>query len=143
MTIGDRIRERRIELGLSQQELAEKLGYRSKVSVSHAENDRDDMTTTRIQKYADALDVTPGYLMGWTRESFDIDNGIHDYNEHLQNIYSYFGYEEHYIVEVYDKLSSKGRKEMLTLISNLQKKYCITTTPEEKLEEILMDNAGL
>ena len=65
MTIGQRIRQRREELGLSQQELAARLGYRSKVSISNVENDRDDMTTTRVQKYAKALETTSAYLMGW------------------------------------------------------------------------------
>lgn len=65
MTIGQRIKQRREELGLSQQELATRLGYKSKVSISNAENDRDDMTTTRVQKYAKALETTSAYLMGW------------------------------------------------------------------------------
>lgn len=65
MTIGQRIKQRREELGLSQQELATRLGYKSKVSISNVENDRDDMTTTRVQKYAKALETTSAYLMGW------------------------------------------------------------------------------
>lgn len=65
-TLGTRIKRRREELGLTQTELAERLGLKSKVSVSNAENDRDDMTTTRIQKYAEALNTSIAYLMGWT-----------------------------------------------------------------------------
>lgn len=75
MTIGQRIKQRREELGLSQQELATRLGYKSKVSISNAENDRDDMTTTRVQKYAKALETTSAYLMGWEKGvDFKVDD---------------------------------------------------------------------
>ena len=65
MTIGERIKNRREELGLTQQELAERLGNKSRASVSTVEHDKEDMTTTRIRQYADALQTTTSYLMGW------------------------------------------------------------------------------
>ena len=65
MTIGERIRNRRKELGLSQEELAQRLGNKSRASVCTVEKDREDMTTTRIRQYAEALETTPAYLMGW------------------------------------------------------------------------------
>ena len=66
MTIGQRIKQRRKELGLTQTELAHRLGNKSKVSVCTVENDKEDLTTDRIRKYAKALDCEPAYLMGWT-----------------------------------------------------------------------------
>ena len=98
MTLGERIKNRRLELGLSQTDLALRLGYKSKVSVSNAENDRDDMTTTRIEKYAKALHVTPAYLMGWEDTPSDdlvelaskvqptVDLHIDDYFMELPNV---------------------------------------------------------
>ena len=65
MEIGDRIRERRKALGLTQTELAQRLGLTSKAAISTVENNKEDMTTERIRKYAEALDTTPQYLMGW------------------------------------------------------------------------------
>lgn len=65
MEIGDRIRERRKALGLTQTELAQRLGLTSKAAISTVENNKEDMTTERIRKYAAALDTTPQYLMGW------------------------------------------------------------------------------
>lgn len=65
MDIGDRIRERRKALGLTQLELAKRLGLTSKAAISTVENNKEDMTTERIRKYAEALDTTPQYLMGW------------------------------------------------------------------------------
>ena len=69
MTTGERIRKRRNELGLSQEELAHRLGNKSRASVCTVENDKEDLTTDRIRKYAEALETTPGYLMGWEDEA--------------------------------------------------------------------------
>ena len=68
MTIGERIRIRRKELGLTQEDLAKKLGNKSRASVCTVEKDKEDLTTTRIRQYADALECTPAYLMGWEDE---------------------------------------------------------------------------
>lgn len=82
MTLGERIKKRRTELGLSQTELAEKMGLKSKVSISNAEHDKDDMTTTRIRKYAEALGVTPSYLM-WGDSEPAVDYSILTHDEEI------------------------------------------------------------
>lgn len=65
MTIGERIKARRVELGLTQEELAKRLGNKSRASVCTVERDKEDLTTARIRQYAEALEVSPSYLMGW------------------------------------------------------------------------------
>ena len=77
MTIGQRIKERRKELGLSQEELANRLGNKSRASVCTVERDKEDLTTTRIRQYAEALETTPAHLMGWDR----VDNNNNDAND--------------------------------------------------------------
>lgn len=62
--LGQRIKNRRKELGMTQTDLANKLGLKSKASVSKVELGEDNLTTTTIQKYADALETTPAALMG-------------------------------------------------------------------------------
>lgn len=64
MTIGQRVKLLREKKGLTQQELAELLGYRSKTSVAHIENGRD-IPRSMVVKLSDLLDTTPAYLMGW------------------------------------------------------------------------------
>lgn len=68
MTVGDRIKQRRLELGLTQEELAERLGYKGRTSVCVVETGGDNVTTTKVQKFAMALGVSPAYLMGWEEE---------------------------------------------------------------------------
>ena len=67
MTIGDRIRNRRIELGLSQDEVAKRLGYKSRSSVNKIETARE-IPSRKIEEMARILDCSPGYIMGWTED---------------------------------------------------------------------------
>ena len=64
-TIGSRIRTRREELGLSQDELAKRLGYKSRSSLNKIELDQRNLTQSKIKAIADALETTPSYIMGW------------------------------------------------------------------------------
>ena len=65
MKIGDRIKYRRIELNMSQDELAKKLGYKSRSSINKIERDASGLPQNKIAEIAKALQTTPGYIMGW------------------------------------------------------------------------------
>lgn len=65
--IGKRIRIRREELGITQEELASKLGYKSKTTIAKIENGTNDIVQSKVIEFAQALDTTPAYLMGWTQ----------------------------------------------------------------------------
>ena len=65
MNIGDRIRNRRLELNMTQDELAKKLGYKTRGSVTKIESGYQNLTQPKIVAMAKALDTTPAYLMGW------------------------------------------------------------------------------
>lgn len=67
---GLRIRNRRIELGMTQDELAAKVGYKSKVSICKLETERD-LPIKKLKPIADALDISVAELMGW--------DDIHDF----------------------------------------------------------------
>ena len=64
MTIGERIKLKREELGMSQEELAEKIGYKSRSSINKIELDRQQLTQKKIKVFADALGVTANYILG-------------------------------------------------------------------------------
>lgn len=66
MGLGDRIRERRLALRLSQDELARRLGYTSRSTVNKIEKGHNDINQTKIVAFAKALNTTPQYLMGWS-----------------------------------------------------------------------------
>lgn len=70
-SFGKRVKDRREYLGLSQEDLASKLGYSDKSSISKIENDQRDITRGKVVDFAKILKTTPAYLMGWEESPVD------------------------------------------------------------------------
>ena len=68
MDIGERIKRRREELDMSQAELARKVGYSSRSTITRIERDGNGISQDKIIAIAQALKTTPSYLMGWEDE---------------------------------------------------------------------------
>ena len=64
MTIGDRIAARRKELGMTQLQLAKKLGYTSKTTISRIETGSNKLKLSKVKAIADALEISPTELIG-------------------------------------------------------------------------------
>ena len=64
MNIGDRIRQLREQLGLTQEEVGNKIGV-TKATVNRYETGEIDIKRTIAIKLADVLNSTPSYIMGW------------------------------------------------------------------------------
>lgn len=62
--MGNRIRERREALNITQSELAEKTGYSSHSSIAKIENGVVDLPQSKILIIATALNTTPSFLFG-------------------------------------------------------------------------------
>lgn len=63
--IGKNIMEARKRLGMTQEELATKVGYKSKSTINKIELGINDLPQKKIKLFADALGMDPGELMGW------------------------------------------------------------------------------
>lgn len=63
--IGKRIREKREAIGMTQEELASKLGYKNKSSIAKIETGANDIIQSKVVEFANVLDTTVAYLMGW------------------------------------------------------------------------------
>lgn len=63
--IGKRIKAKREELGITQEELASRLGYKSKTTIAKIENGTNDIVQSKVVAFAEALGTTTAYLMGW------------------------------------------------------------------------------
>lgn len=63
-SIYERIKQRRNELGLTVEELANKMGYKDKSSISKIENGKADIPTSKVVAFARALETTTAYLLG-------------------------------------------------------------------------------
>lgn len=65
MTIGERIKQRRIELGLSVDEVAEKLGKNRATVYRYESNEIENLPVGTLEPLAKILETTPAQLMGW------------------------------------------------------------------------------
>ncbi len=72
--IGIRIKRRRETLEMSQEDLAIKVGYKSRSSINKIELGERDLTQKKIMLFAKALGTTPSYLMGWEDENNNISS---------------------------------------------------------------------
>lgn len=108
MTVGERIKQRREELGLTQMQLAYKMGYNTRSSISRTEQAGDDIGTNRIVKFAEALNVSPAYLMGW-EDGTGVDFTVTD--------------DEKLIIESYRRSDSDTKKMVKRLLAYAEKLY--------------------
>ena len=87
MNLADRVRLRREELGISQEQLALRMGYSSRTSINKIENGRP-CSQKIIARLAEALSVSIPYLMGWEDEEQEKPNIPEDdgLSEELQDL---------------------------------------------------------
>lgn len=67
-TVGDNISAIRKSLGWTQEELAVKMGYKSKSTINKIELGINDIPQGKILKFAEVLGTTPAHLMGWSAD---------------------------------------------------------------------------
>ena len=65
MTIGQRIKQKRIEMKLSADELAKRLGKNRATVYRYENGDIENLPIDILEPIAQALNTTPAYLMGW------------------------------------------------------------------------------
>ena len=72
------IKRRRIELGMTQDELAKLTGYTDRSSITKIEAGKVDLPQSKIMQFAEVLNVSPTALLGWE------DDGHYDNDDTLE-----------------------------------------------------------
>ena len=90
---------------MSQQELADKLGYTSRSTINKIEHDANNLRLSKIADFAKVLNTSPGYLMGW-------DEQPEEY--YLDSIAQ--------LINKYDRLNNEGRKQLIDYVDFLLSK---------------------
>ena len=67
-TIGNNISRIRRDLGLTQEDLAKLMGYKSKSTINKIELGINDIPQSKIVQFAQVLGTTPAELMGWKED---------------------------------------------------------------------------
>ena len=115
MTTADRIKNRRIELGLTQLEVARRLGLTTKAAVSKVEQQGNNVTLKSVEKFAKALDCSKAYLMGWEDDVITMEINTSDTeSESSERIKK--------IVELYSRLSEDDQHLIDDMLKSLASK---------------------
>lgn len=113
-SIGENIAQKRKELGLTQEELAKRMGYKSKSTINKIELGINDIPQSKIVKFADVLQTTPANLMGW-KEKIQ-ENPVEMAQLHFEMI------EDVDLTEIFEDfkmLDQKKRKIVKDLVKSL------------------------
>lgn len=108
MTVGDRIREIRVSLEISQTELAKRAGYSDKTRISKIENSGNEISMKQVKRIAKALNVDSAFLMGW-RQPEDTDRAKDIRSAYLTNTFK-LSDDEVELIEAYRLLDKTGKE---------------------------------
>lgn len=119
--IGKRIRTRREELGITQEELASRLGYKSKTTIAKIENGTNDIVQSKVIEFAQVLDTTPAYLMGWLQ--YDKRTSGKEASDDkviklAQNLLKFHGSGKQ-LMDNYEQLSDTNKKKVVDYSESL------------------------
>ena len=113
VTIGQRIAEVRKRLGMTQEELAHRVGYQTKSAINKIEMGLREVPQKKIAAFATALGVTPGQLMGWEESPEELGALAADVllNPELLRL-----------VQIYSGLDDADKNMLLMLAENMHQK---------------------
>ena len=118
MGIGERIKNRRMQLGISAEQLATKIG-RSKTTVYRYETEEiENMPSSVLEPIAKALLTTPAYLMGWDESPEDTETAQVTLPEQLKQ---YAGAFENGLKDL-DQEDMEDMLELLNFVNSRKKK---------------------
>ncbi len=116
MTVGDRIREKRLEKGIAQIDLALKCDISKQTLYKYENNIVTNIPLNKITDLAAALNVTESYLMGWEDaeiiiEMADTDVALSNMSKRLKEyalkLASLTVEDQEMIMKMIDKCDSK------------------------------------
>lgn len=121
MTIGERIQQRRIELNMTQEELAKKIGYTNKSTIARIETGTNQLRQSKIYEIAKALDTTPGYIMGWEDEEPSKEENLTPEMARLIAMITRNKIISQYVEKLF-KLNERDRSIVFSLIDSMTEK---------------------
>lgn len=129
MTIGLRIKELRVQHGVTQSELAEAIGTIKQTIHKYESGVITNIPSDKIESIANYFNVTPAYLMGWnTKDGNRVSNNV-SLSEAIKNSY---GDRSIDLLDNYIVLNELGQKKALETVSDLTQIPKYQKQPETK-----------
>lgn len=114
MSIGQRIKQKRLEAGLSVEEMAKRLNKNRATIYRYESDEIENLPISILAPLADVLNTTPAYLMGWSEELEVHKNNITQLTkEHNRNFY------EKQLLSSFNDLNDEGKKEAIKRVNEL------------------------
>lgn len=127
--IHNRLRNRRKELGFSQEDMSKKLGI-TRQGYGHYETGRNEPDSDTIKKLSEILDISTDYLLGATETP--INNGTttkYDPIAHLNEKFDELGIKDAGFYD-YEKWKNLNREEVEEVIKHFE--YVVHKAEERK-----------
>ena len=134
MTLGEKVKLKREELNLSQEELAEKMNYKSKTSIHKIEVGITDLPLSKVKELAAVLKTTPAYLMGWEDKKEEKENNIFSQltDEELAKLEKFKNMSTVMFMNEGNDISDEDKETLATAYAEVlisqRKKWCVMTT---------------
>ena len=124
MTIGERIKKRRKELGISVDEVAAKLNKNRATIYRYESDEIENMSINILEPLAHALNTTPAYLMGWEKETKEFEELSYDLKGRN-------------LLKTFNKLNNLGKDKAIDNIQDLTQidKYIINNNKINEVKE--------
>lgn len=122
MTIGDRIKKLRNQIGLSQTELAIKSNSSKQTIYKYENNIVTNIPSDKIEIISEILGTTPSYLMGWENQNsnmlIELNHLTDDEKRLLTDFRTLSKQGQEYILQTMDMVKEKYKKISLSELEN-------------------------
>lgn len=137
MTTGQIIKMLREERGMTQETLAELMGYSHKSSINKIEMGKSDLPQSKIIAFAKIFGVTPCELLGYEPtpateeqkklwdEKFNASNRLKNETALIEQIQKKYGKDAVQLLQLFDSLNENGKQKAVENLEDLTaiKKY--------------------
>ncbi|MBR3428820.1 MAG: helix-turn-helix domain-containing protein [Clostridia bacterium] len=118
MTMGERIKYLRESIGMTQDELGEKIGVQKSAIVKYEKGKVENIKRSAIKTMAEIFNVSPCYLMGFDEDEDEIKT-ISKQVALLQAVQDQWGKDSVKMLELFTGLNSDGQKKALNQLEDL------------------------
>lgn len=118
MTVGERIKELRTKLGLSQVEFADKINVSKQTLYKYENNIITNIPSDKIEEAAKLGNISPSYLMGWDNIDWNLLQKQKQGRKEFVEKWNLQFYEKK-IIDIFSQLNDENKKKSISYADNL------------------------